>query len=214
MTKIFDKILRVIIIFLEHFSFRPKVYYVDKSLQAAYLKQPSILVCNHIHHLDGVTLCTVFRKNTIHCLAAKDRFENRHLAFLLRHTGCIPIDRKSLDTSWIHQSVRLLKQDQHNIAIFPEGQHSKTGEILPFHAGITAIAAISQAPIVLVYIDGPYSFWRKRLKMIIAPPCHLRPAQNGLTADYLQSETDYLREQMVELQQHLHTLIAKENNNS
>lgn len=211
MTKILDKILRVIIIFLEHFSFRPKVYYVDKSLQKNYLTQPSIVVCNHINHLDGATLCTIFRKNTIHCLAAKDRFENKHLAFLLRHTGCIPIDRKSLDTSWIHQSVRLLKQERHNIAIFPEGRHSKTGEILPFHAGITAIAAFSQAPIVLVYINGPYTFWRKRLKMIIAPPCYLKPATNGLTADYIQTETDSLREQMIQLQQNLHTQIAEEN---
>lgn len=212
MTKIFDNILRVLILFLENLSFRPKVHYVNRQLQGTRLKEPTILVCNHIHHLDGPTLCTVMHHNRIHCMAAKDRYDNKLLGFMLRHTGCIPIDRKSLDTSWIHQAVGILRQQKEHIAIFPEGRHGHNGEILPFHAGITTIAAVTQAPIVMVYIAGPYKFLGARHRMIIDTPRHLDPPTNGMTADYIQAETDKLHARMVELQSILRTQIEEENN--
>lgn len=145
-------------------------------------------------------------------MAAKDRFDNPKLAFLLRHTGCIPIDRQRLDTSWIHEAVGILKQQKEHIAIFPEGRHGHNGEILPFHAGITTIAALTQVPIVMVYIAGPYQFLGARHRMIIDTPRHLDPPTQGMTADYIQAETDKLHARMVELQSILRTQIAEENN--
>ena len=83
---------------------RPKAYFLDAERQADKLKEPSILVINHTSHLDGPVVNTVFSRDHIHNLAAKDRFEQRGFGFFLRHTRCIPIDRQNPDLSWIHES--------------------------------------------------------------------------------------------------------------
>ncbi len=54
---------------------------------------------------------TVFKHDSIHNLAAKDRFQQKGFGFFLRHTGCIPIDRQNPDTSWIHESLRMLMDE-------------------------------------------------------------------------------------------------------
>ena len=54
---------------------RPKPYFLDQEKQVDKLYEPSILVVNHTSHLDGPVVNTVFRKDRIHNLAAKDRFE-------------------------------------------------------------------------------------------------------------------------------------------
>lgn len=205
MKRFFIWLLRAFIVFLARFFFRPKVYYVDASVQKRRLKEPSLLVSNHINHLDGPVIGSVFAPAKIHYLAAKDRFENKSLARLMTLCRCIPIDRKDLDTSWIHNSLDILRNQKEPLCIFPEGRHGKNGEILPFHSGITTLAVLSNAPLLLIYIDGPYQFvFGKRLKMIIDVPMHLNPPTQGLTADYIQQESDRLRERMLFLQQELH----------
>ena len=102
---------------------RPKPYFLEEEKQADKLHEPSILVINHTSHLDGPVVNTVFRKDRIHNLAAKDRFEQRGFGFFLRHTRCIPIDRQNPDLSWIHGSLRVLHEEKENVAIFPEGAH-------------------------------------------------------------------------------------------
>jgi len=193
-----DRIVQSTVAFLVRNLLYPKVYYLDPAKQKNVLQEPSILVCNHTSHLDGPVVTTVFRKSKIHNLAAKDRFEQRGFGFFLRHTGCIPIDRKNADTSWVHQSMKVLRQDKENIAIYPEGRHGSFRQQLPFHTGVTMLTAMAQVPIVLVYIDGPHHFFR-RSKLIIAPPIRLAPPANGLTADYIEEQTAILQQKMIEL---------------
>ena len=178
---------------------RPKVYYLDAEKQANKLHEPSILVINHTSHLDGPVVTTVFRKERIHNLAAKDRFEQRGLGFLLRYTRCIPIDRQNPDLSWIHESLRVLHQDKEHVAIFPEGAHGKYREQLPFHSGVVMLAALAGVPIVMIYVDGPHKILRKRSKLIVAPPFRLDPPTEGLNSDYINAQTDVLQHRMKEL---------------
>ena len=178
---------------------RPKVYYVDRQKQANKLNEPSILVINHTSHLDGPIVNTVFRKDLIHNLAAKDRFEQRGFGFFLRHTRCIPIDRKNPDLSWVHESLKVLHQDRENIAIFPEGAHGKHRAQLPFHSGVIMLAALANVPIVMVYIDGPYKPYGNRAKLIVAPPFRLDPPLQGLNSDYVNEQTNLLQGKMKEL---------------
>ncbi|MCQ2960438.1 MAG: 1-acyl-sn-glycerol-3-phosphate acyltransferase [Bacteroidales bacterium] len=186
--------------------YHPKVYFEDKESQKAFLKEPSILVCNHIAHVDGTVISYIFQPQPIHHLAAKDRFEqNAFLRWYLSNAGCIPIDRKTVSTDWIHTSIKTLKIDKESIAIYPEGRHGKNHEILPFHSGVTMIAAMAQTPIVLLYNNGPYSL-TKRCEMLISKPFMLEPPTDGLTSDYVQAQTDLLHEKMIELQQKFYEL--------
>lgn len=178
---------------------RPKPYFLDQEKQADKLKEPSILVINHTSHLDGPIVNTVFRKDRIHNLAAKDRFEQRGFGFFLRHTRCIPIDRQNPDLSWIHESLRVLHEEKENVAIFPEGAHGTHRKQLPFHSGVVMLAALANVPIVMVYIDGPHKILRKRSKLIIAPPYRLDPPVEGLNSEYVEHQTHILQKRMSQL---------------
>ena len=178
---------------------RPKPYFLEEEKQADKLKEPSILVINHTSHLDGPIVNTVFRKDRIHNLAAKDRFEQRGFGFFLRHTRCIPIDRQNPDLSWIHESLRVLHEEKENVAIFPEGAHGTHRKQLPFHSGVVMLAALANVPIVMVYIDGPHKILRKRSKLIIAPPYRLDPPVEGLNSEYVEHQTQILQKRMSQL---------------
>jgi 1-acyl-sn-glycerol-3-phosphate acyltransferase len=178
---------------------RPKPYFLEEEKQADKLKEPSILVINHTSHLDGPIVNTVFRKDRIHNLAAKDRFEQRGFGFFLRHTRCIPIDRQNPDLSWIHESLRVLHEEKENVAIFPEGAHGTHRKQLPFHSGVVMLAALANVPIVMVYIDGPHKILRKPSKLIIAPPYRLDPPVEGLNSEYVEHQTQILQKRMSQL---------------
>lgn len=178
---------------------RPKPYFLEEEKQADKLHEPSILVVNHTSHLDGPVVNTVFRKDRIHNLAAKDRFEQPGFGFFLRHTRCIPIDRQNPDLSWIHESLRVLHEEKESVAIFPEGAHGTYRKQLPFHSGVVMLAALANVPIVMVYIDGPHKILRKRSKLIIAPPYRLDPPVEGLNSDYVERQTQVLQKRMAQL---------------
>ena len=178
---------------------RPKPYFLEEEKQADKLHEPSILVINHTSHLDGPIVNTVFRKDRIHNLAAKDRFEQKGFVFFLRHTRCIPIDRQNPDLSWVHESLRVLHEEKENVAIFPEGAHGTHRKQLPFHSGVVMLAALAKVPIVMVYIDGPHKILRKRSKLIIAPPYRLDPPDEGLNSDYVVKQTEILQKRMSQL---------------
>ena len=189
---------------------RPKPYFLDQEKQADKLKEPSILVINHTSHLDGPIVNTVFRKDRIHNLAAKDRFEQRGFGFFLRHTRCIPIDRQNPDLSWIHESLRVLHEEKENVAIFPEGAHGTHRKQLPFHSGVVMLAALANVPIVMVYIDGPHKILGKRSKLIIAPPYRLDHPVEGLNSEYVEHQTQILQKRMSQL---MEEFIRREDRN-
>ena len=189
---------------------RPKPYFLDQEKQTDKLHEPSILVVNHTSHLDGPVVNTVFRKDRIHNLAAKDRFEQPGFGFFLRHTRCIPIDRQNPDLSWIHESLRVLHEEKESVAIFPEGAHGTHRKQLPFHSGVVMLAALANVPIVMVYIDGPHKILRKRSKLIIAPPYRLDPPVEGLNSDYVEHQTQVLQKRMSQL---MEEFIRREEDN-
>jgi 1-acyl-sn-glycerol-3-phosphate acyltransferase len=179
------------------------VYYVEPPKRKRRLDNPSLLIINHTGHLDGPVVTTMFRKDHIHNLAAKDRFEQRGFGFFLRHTHCIPIDRQNGDTSWIHEAIKTIKEDKESVAIFPEGRHGEHRKQLPFHPGAAMLAAISQVPLVMVYIDGPLKILGPRARLIVSPEFHLDPPTNGMHTEYIHEQTRMLEDKMKGLMEEL-----------
>ena len=80
------------------------------------------------------------------------------------------------------------------------GEHRKQ---LPFHPGAAMLAAVSQAPLVMVYIDGPIKILGPRARMIVSPQFHLDPPTEGMNAEYLMAQTQMLQEKMKGLMEEL-----------
>jgi len=184
--------------FITRMLCKPTVYYLEPDRKDEILAEPSIIVCNHTGHMDGGVINTALLPHKVHTLAAKDRFEQRGFGFILRHTGAIPIDRINPDTTWIHDSLKVLREDKEHIIIYPEGRHGEHRKQLPFHPGVTMLTAIAQVPIVMIYQDGPIKMFRRN-KLIIAPPFRLTPSENKISADYVSEQTALLQEKMKEL---------------
>lgn len=194
-----DKIVCGILAILVHTLFRPRLHYVDKEKQGDRILEPSIIVVNHTSHIDGALVNTVFHKNKIHSLAAKDRFEQKGFGFLLRHSNCIPIDRINPDISWVHKSLDVLQKRKECIEIFPEGRHGSFRQQLPFHPGVVMLAAVAQVPIVMIYVDGPFKAFGKRSELIVDVPFRMDPPVNGMNSDYINEQTHMLEERMKSL---------------
>lgn len=194
-----DKLVQGTTAFLVRTLLRPKVYFTTPEARCEKLPEPSILVVNHTSHLDGPVLVTMFRKNRMHPLAAKDRFEQKGFGFFLRHTGCIPIDRQHPDLTWVHESLDVLHKQKENIVIFPEGRHGEHRKQLPFHPGVVMLTALAQVPVIMVYIDGPHQVARKRSRLIVSEPFRLEAPTAGLTPEYINAQTELLQQKMKDL---------------
>lgn len=208
LSRISFKCFEKFIFFLTKILFNPKVYTQDgKRAGKISLDLPTIIVSNHINHIDGTIISYIFRRYSPHNMAAKDRIEQGgFVTWYLTKAKCIPIDRQTLSTDWLRLAVKTLAVDKECVAIYPEGRHGKNREILPFHSGVTTIAAMSGAQLIMVYNDGPYKLFH-RVKLIVSEPFTLEPASEGLTADYIAAQTDALRDRMLSLQSTLIKVI-------
>ena len=190
-----DRLVTGTTAFLVKTLLRPKVYFETPQASTDKLPEPCIVVVNHTGHLDGPVLLTMFRKNKMHTLAAKDRFEQKGFGFFLRHTGCVPIDRQHADLSWVHTSLDLLHREHCNVVIFPEGRHGSHRCQLPFHSGVIMLAALAKVPVVMVYIDGPLKVLGPRARLMVSEPMRLKEG-NAMDAAYVKEQTEFLQERM------------------
>ncbi len=127
-----------------------------------------LLVCNHLSDLDPVTLLYFFRQ---HRLSFISKWENSGMFLvgkLMHKMRCQLInrenDREALKT--ILSCIRLIKEDECSIAVFPEGYTSVDGLLHEFRGGVFKIAQKANVPIVVCTLrNTQYVFGNaKRLK--------------------------------------------------
>ena len=128
-----------------------------------------LLVCNHLHDMDPVTLMWYFRKSQLAFISKRENDQKFLVGKLMHKIMCQPInrenDREALKT--ILRCIDLLKRDQVSIAVFPEGYTSMDGKLHPFRSGVFKIAQKAQVPIVVCTLQNTqYSF---------SNALHLRP---------------------------------------
>jgi 1-acyl-sn-glycerol-3-phosphate acyltransferase len=118
-----------------------------------------LIVSNHQSHFDP-PLVGIGSRRQMNYVARESLFSFPPFGWFLRSVGAIPIDRDGLGLSGIKESLKLLKRGE-MVAIFPEGTRTKDGEIGPFRAGFTTLAARSNACILPVAIEGAFQVWPK-----------------------------------------------------
>lgn len=199
--KIAGLLFRIICVILVYVGFRPKIIYADPARKKKGFDKPVVFTCNHLSHKDGLVIATVLWKYRIHILSAKDQMEKSKLYYhVLSNNRAIPVNRFGLDTGWIKECIRVMKEGN-SVIIFPEGHTSKTGEMDKFRPGFALLATMAGSEVVPVAIDGHYKFlFGRRLRVVIGEPEPLRPAESGQRSSvHLQSEADRFREKTAEL---------------
>lgn len=176
-------------------------------------KEKKYVACsNHASFLDMLVLGEAFYPDKLKFLAKPAFFEyeticrktmrKMHLSALLGDTAarCGKIVTENI-TEWGAEKVypgNVTKTDlkryiqlakENNMAMFPEGHRTKTGEMQPLQPGAMLIAQKSKNPIIPAAIEGTFQFWKdfwhkkRNITVSIGEPMH--PADYKKTEDAL-----------------------------
>lgn len=142
-----------------------------------------LLVANHVSYVDTIVLALASPR-PIQFLSYEGFFRYPLLGTLLKAYGAIPV---STDRS--KEAIRLAAarvESGEVVCIFPEGQLTRTGNLMELKRGYELIARQAKCPIVPVFLDGLwgsiFSFaqgryfwkwpkgWRRRVRVIFGDP--------------------------------------------
>ena len=121
------------------------------------LQNPLLVVANHSSHFDTAVVLHVLPGhiyNRTAIAAAADRMYRERWKGMynsLRYNS-FPITRGG-GVKALAYSQWLLDKGW-SLLIFPEGKRSRTGELLPFHAGPAILATSQNAPVLPIHITG------------------------------------------------------------
>ncbi|MBR4868598.1 MAG: 1-acyl-sn-glycerol-3-phosphate acyltransferase [Clostridia bacterium] len=185
--------------------FKPRVIYVDKSVQSKTLPKPCILVSNHQSLMDFVLYLCLFVRRTIRFQMAEVLFEKSKLfaRFLFALCG-IYVNRNQQNMEMMATCIRILDRNG-TIGVFPQGRLPVNGKPFPFKPGVIYLALQSNAPIVPIYTNGNYGL-RKRATVVIGKPIYIKdwcktqnPGEQEIKALtlQLQNEVMSMKEQVV-----------------
>lgn len=118
-----------------------------------------MLCVNHISFLDPV-VTVLYVKRHIRFMGKKELFKNKIVAGVLDAVGAFPVDRGHADLAAIREAIKTLK-DGKCLGIFPQGTRSAGNEHTEMHGGAALIVQRTGSPVIPMYIDGPYKFFRK-----------------------------------------------------
>jgi len=118
-----------------------------------------MLCPNHISFLDPV-ITVLYVKRHIRFMGKKELFKYRIVDGVLREVGAFPVDRGRADLAAIREAIKTLTSGQ-CLGIFPQGTRSADNEHTQMHGGAALIVQRTGSPVIPMYIDGPYKYFRK-----------------------------------------------------
>lgn len=126
-----------------------------------------MLVCNHLSDADPVILNYFFRKSQLAFITKQENTSMFIVGPLMHKTMCQPInrenDREALKT--ILECIRLIKEDEVSIAVFPEGYIRGDGLLHHFRSGVFKIAQKTKVPIVVCTLKNPKEIFENLPKL-------------------------------------------------
>ena len=132
-----------------------------------------VMCANHISAVDPFFIAARVPQRRYTYLGKAELFQNRFMKWLLGDNGLggIPIERGKADLGAIRQALRVVKEG-HGLGIFPQGTRSRDNTPTPMLDGVAMIATMAKAPIVPIYLDGPYRLFH-HVDVFVGPPIDL-----------------------------------------
>lgn len=143
-----------------------------------------ILVPNHVSYIDGLLIWAACRKRNISFMIYHKMYSLKLFSWLFKILQYIPVYegkrvKESLEVAKLHL------QKGGTICIFPEGELTRTGSMLPFRRGVERLiegVSSKNVPIIPVYIDQVWGsiFSYERGKFFFKIP-HEVPSKISIT---------------------------------
>ena len=140
---------------------------------------PFVLVANHSSHLDALVLAAPLDlrlRDQIFPIAAGDVFFTNSAisAFAALMLNALPMWRKNCGPHALAELRRRLVEEPCCYILFPEGQRSRTGEMLPFKAGLGMLLAGTNVPVVPCFLHGCFEALRPETRWPVRHPITVR----------------------------------------
>jgi 1-acyl-sn-glycerol-3-phosphate acyltransferase len=139
-----------------------------------------LILANHQSDLDPPA-AQVFCPRTVYFMAKSELFEMKLIGRMIRWFRAFPVKRGEPDKGAIKKAVAYLKAGE-TVCVFPEGELSEDGQLLPMKAGVALIVRMSEAQVICLGLKGT-----RRIM-----PCGSlipRPAFGGVTATWGEPRT-------------------------
>jgi acyl-[acyl-carrier-protein]-phospholipid O-acyltransferase/long-chain-fatty-acid--[acyl-carrier-protein] ligase len=116
-------------------------------------KGAALIVSNHVSYIDGLIISVVLPR-FVRYLVHKNYYSHPLLHNLMRFGYAIPIE--SGDDEKVTASINRAREALlagHVVCIFAEGRLTRTGNLLPFRAGLERIVEGLDVPIIPIHLD-------------------------------------------------------------
>ena len=155
----------------------------------------ALIVSNHVSYADAILIgCATPR--FIRFLMWQPLYENKWLNWFARLLYAIPIPTRSKESLRALRKARIELEKGSLVAIFPEGEITRTSQVRPFERGVDVITRdINSTPVIPVYLDG---LWGHAFSLkggrVFASPLKLRhevtvyvgtPITDGVSSELL-----------------------------
>ena len=114
---------------------------------------PALLIANHQSFLDPIAIGLTTTRQL--CYLARKTLFTPSFGWFLRSVNCVPVDQEGVAKEGLKTILELLRQGR-AVLVFPEGERTPTGDILPLKPGIQLLIKRAQAPIIPVGLAGFY----------------------------------------------------------
>jgi 1-acyl-sn-glycerol-3-phosphate acyltransferase len=145
-------------------------------------KKGGLLLCgNHVSYIDPPALGARANGRPVHFMAKLELFQTPILGPMIRAVGAFPVKRNTADRAALKKAIELLQSGE-VVGMFPEGQRSLDGTLLPAEAGVGMIVLRAKVPVIPVALINsskllpPHSIFPKftRLKVVYGKPVPLQ----------------------------------------
>lgn len=136
---------------VNHLTIRLSLSHVKYSgLENFDQKKEYMIIYNHMSNFDPMLIMDKVKR--LICITKRGNKKIPVVGGFIHKAGYITIDRENNEEGIkaINKAIDVINNHQASIAIAPEGTRSKSGELLPFHAGTFNIAKRTGVPIVCV----------------------------------------------------------------
>ena len=118
--------------------------------------QRYLIVANHLSNYDPMSILSSLRKERIVFISKPENFNIKMVGALMHKAGFMAIDRDNVKNAivTINKAADIIKRQEANIFIFPEGTRNRTEKpLLEFRNGAFKIATKAGCPIVIAAIS-------------------------------------------------------------